>query len=344
MGAVLEMGFDEARDWGEGLKTYRAAVSHYLSSEDKPVPAIASACPTVVQLVQVKYPSLLENLVPVIPPWEIAARLWPQTGVGNSDPHLYYITPCLARAQATSDPLSSGIRYEGAIPFAALYNPLKSLLSKKSSGPVSSSASGEPTLAGMNWATAGGQSQALKIAASLIVEGMDGLANILELAENGLLADVPFIEAWACPAGCLGGSLTIQDPFLARYHLMAFSQKGGGWTPEGDGEAPDVKSFRQKGTLKSRPGLRLDPDLKRAMKKLHRIDEILKRLPGIDCGSCGCPSCLAFAEDIVQGYAGEEDCFYASRENLSKDQWQGRENPNKKGGKFRGKVPAPLKR
>jgi Na+-translocating ferredoxin:NAD+ oxidoreductase RNF subunit RnfB len=314
MEAFLELGFIGAKDGDESLKIYGAAVSHYLSSEDKQIPAIASACPAVVQLAQVKYPSLLENLVPVVPPWEIAARLFQEVEGKNSDLHLYYITPCLARAEATAEPFSSGrrYRYHGAIPLAAIYNPLKSILAKGSDRPVFAPL-GEPALSGMRWAAAGGESQALGMGASLMVEGIDRVAMILELAESGLLAEVPFIEAWACPAGCLGGSLTVQDPFLARYHLMAFLEKKEVGTQKEDRQAAGVNHFRLEGPLHPRPGLRLDDDLKQAMKKLGRIDEILKRLPRIDCGSCGCPTCLAFAEDIVQGYAVEGDCCFVSR-------------------------------
>jgi hypothetical protein len=332
MEAFLELGFIGARDWGKGLRLYRAAVSDYLSSEDKQGPAIASACPAVVQLIQVKYPSLLENLVPIIPPWEIAARLFREVEGKNSDLLLYYITPCLARAVATAEPLSSGrqYRYHGAIPLVDIYNPLKSILARGSHRPVTAS-SEEPAPSEMRWATAGGASHALGMGASLIVEGIDRVTRILELAESGLLAGIPFIEAWACPTGCLGGSLTVQDPFLARYHLAAFLEKKEIGAQDEGGGAEAVIHFRLESPLNPRPGLRLDDDLKKAMKKLRRIDEIFKRLPATDCGSCGCPTCLAFAEDIVQGHAAEGDCCFASRgknRNRSKTMWM---KPKRKG-------------
>jgi len=44
------------------------------------------------------------------------------------------------------------------------------------------------------------------------------------------------------------------------------------------------------------------------------IDDTLKRLPGLDCGSCGSPTCRALAEDIVQGTASETDCVFRLRE------------------------------
>lgn len=44
----------------------------------------------------------------------------------------------------------------------------------------------------------------------------------------------------------------------------------------------------------------------------------MKKFPGLDCGSCGAPTCKALAEDIVRGNACETDCVYYLRENLHK--------------------------
>ena len=48
------------------------------------------------------------------------------------------------------------------------------------------------------------------------------------------------------------------------------------------------------------------------------IDRICGEFPGLDCGSCGAPTCKALAEDIVRGEAREEDCVYYLRESLHK--------------------------
>ena len=41
-----------------------------------------------------------------------------------------------------------------------------------------------------------------------------------------------------------------------------------------------------------------------AIGMLGAIDEAARALPGRDCGSCGAPTCAAFAEDLVVGRAG----------------------------------------
>ena len=60
----------------------------------------------------------------------------------------------------------------------------------------------------------------------------------------------------------------------------------------------------------------LDKDMGEAMRKMQQMEEIYKRLPQLDCGSCGSPSCRDFAEDIVRGKAQERDCIFRLREKI----------------------------
>ena len=53
---------------------------------------------------------------------------------------------------------------------------------------------------------------------------------------------------------------------------------------------------------------RLDEDRKIAMQKLAAIESAVSTLPGLDCGACGAPSCMAFAEDIASGEATMDEC------------------------------------
>lgn len=314
--AFLEIGFTAVQDLGKALQSYRSAVSFYLASEEKPIPPIASTCPAVVQLVQVKYPSLIENLIPIILPYQIMAQNWKKGGNGDLTHALYYIVPCLAQAEAVQGLFSKGAVLAEAIPLVDLYNPLKVAVLRKKEIPDDSPWP-KTAISGMKWAIAGGESKEIGLPATLIVDGIHHVARILELAESGLLDEVRFIEAWACPGGCLGGPLTVQNPFWAKYHLEEWlrkNEKGGG--NKRNKVSLDKESFRWKGPVHPRPGMRLDEELKTAMEKLRRIDEMVKKFPGIDCGACGCPSCLAFAEDVVQGHAPEKECLYVMKKKV----------------------------
>jgi H+/Na+-translocating ferredoxin:NAD+ oxidoreductase subunit B len=50
-----------------------------------------------------------------------------------------------------------------------------------------------------------------------------------------------------------------------------------------------------------------------AAKKFHvridpRVEEIAESLPGANCGACGCPGCLGYAEALVKGKVGPNLC------------------------------------
>ena len=64
------------------------------------------------------------------------------------------------------------------------------------------------------------------------------------------------------------------------------------------------------------PAFVLDQDRGVAFSKLLQIQELEEHLPGLHCGSCGAPSCRAFAEDVVLGRASEDDCIFKVRERM----------------------------
>ena len=63
--------------------------------------------------------------------------------------------------------------------------------------------------------------------------------------------------------------------------------------------------------------LKLDSNIQRAIEKMEFLEKIYKKLPGIDCGSCGAPTCHAMAEDVVRGKASIDDCVIKQRKKIS---------------------------
>ena len=47
-----------------------------------------------------------------------------------------------------------------------------------------------------------------------------------------------------------------------------------------------------------------------------RMEELTAALPGLDCGSCGAPTCAALAEDVVRGQADVNDCTVLMRRRM----------------------------
>ncbi len=334
--AFTGIGFSRVRDMGQGLAIYRRAVAGHLASGRADSPAISSDCPAVVQLVQVKFPSLLENLVPVVPPFKIMADRLGRTAEGGSTGSLCYIVPCLAKARAATEVGNPARSYHHAIPFTEVYPILRTQLQGREEEPFPE-AGDPPSISALEWALPGGQSRAMGLEASLIVDGVSQVAEVLELAENGLLEEVPFIEAWSCRGGCLGGTLNVNNPFWARFQLLSWIRKDDARSQEIPDWGEDAKAYIMEQPFPPRAGMRLDEDLQVAMGKLHRIDEVVKRFPGIDCGSCGSPSCLALAEDVVQGSARETDCICILQKAKTVEAGPGKEASRGRQPKSRGK-------
>ena len=56
------------------------------------------------------------------------------------------------------------------------------------------------------------------------------------------------------------------------------------------------------------PISRLGSTIAESMRMMADIQSLKATLPGIDCGSCGAPTCRAFAEDVVKKLACPDDC------------------------------------
>ena len=137
-------------------------------------------------------------------------------------------------------------------------------------------------------------------------------ALLQEDLEDEKITDVDFVELSACAGGCVGGILTVENPFLARTRLQKIQ---GHLSPEAQPpEVTDERLMLFDHPIKFCEVLSLARDLTTAMELLARVDEIEQDLYGMDCGACGAPSCRALATDIALGRAAVEDCIYIQRE------------------------------
>ncbi|MBI4811198.1 MAG: 4Fe-4S binding protein, partial [Ignavibacteriales bacterium] len=72
--SLKKIGFDDSYDVACASESVSIAIQEYLDTNKNPRPLIAPFCPSIVRLIQVKYPNLLDNLIPIESPMEIAAR------------------------------------------------------------------------------------------------------------------------------------------------------------------------------------------------------------------------------------------------------------------------------
>lgn len=311
--AILNIGFDDVFEVARGAEVITQKTKEMLKDGNRQKPVISSACPAVVRLIAVRFPSLSENIIPLTSPMEVAAQLARKeatlkTGLPDEKIGTFFITPCPAKVTATKQPLAlSKSDVSAVIPIKDIYMSLSQEI-KKVKEPKKLSRAGRD---GIRWARSGGEAQALGIKNYISVDGIHNVINILEALEDEKLKDVEFIEALACISGCTGGPLNVENEFIANSKIRNISDSLPVCNVDGDG-----LSLLWERKIVYKPISPLDPDMSEAMRKMVLMEEIYERLPRLDCGSCGSPSCRDFAEDIVRGKAQERDCIFRLREKI----------------------------
>jgi len=312
--SLLYLGFDDVYEVARGAQEISAATRELLQSGELMQPAISSACPAVSRLIAVRFPNLIHHIVPLRSPMELSAEAArreavEKTGLKPEEIGVFFISPCAAKATAVKDGVTvKKSHVSGVIAMKDVYLRLAQRIGSIEEVKHLSGAGSVGTL----WATSGGEAAATGAERWISVDGIDNVIRVLEDMEDDKLTDIAYVEALACPGGCVGGPLTAENNFVARSRITRICKN----LPETCGEIPREVPRSWDGAPVYRPVMKLSEDLGVAMQMALDLEEIAERLPGLDCGSCGSPSCRALAEDIVRGHARETDCIFVTRERL----------------------------
>ena len=191
---------------------------------------------------------------------------------------------------------------------------------------------------GIGWASSGGEARAVFNNKYLAADGIENVMRVLEDIDNGVMPDLDFVELNACTGGCVGGSMTVVNPFIAKarlHSLRRYLPVSQNTADDPNGQGIPEKYLESDGPVYS-PVSALDSDRATAISKMAEIERIAESLPGIDCGSCGAPTCFAFATDIVRGQAKLDDCIFLLRAHyqaLSEQMEANETTPHPKGEK-----------
>lgn len=318
---LLDIGFDDVFEVSAAAELVSAYTRRYLRQDGIKKPVISSACPAVMRLIALRFPTLYDNIMPMLPPMEIAAKLARERAktahpeLRDEDIGVCFISPCPAKVSYVAQGFGS---YESGVDVVVsmqdVYFALINVMKKgKTPTPVSHSG-----MIGISWATSGGESSAVFNDSYLAADGIDSIIDVLDEIETGKLPQLEFIELNACEGGCVGGVLTIENPYIARARLQSLRR----YLPvsqnflddDGENAVPDEFLFADKPICK--PITRLADSMVESMRRMSEMRRLAAELPGLDCGSCGAPTCRAFAEDMVRGEATEEACVIKLCEQL----------------------------
>ncbi|MBE7717910.1 MAG: 4Fe-4S dicluster domain-containing protein [Lacrimispora celerecrescens] len=319
LNALLTMGFDDVFEVSAAAELVSEATREYLSENPDKLPAISTACPSVVRLIRVKFPNLIPNLLPLNPPVEVAAilaaqRAMEKTGLERDKIGIIFISPCPSKVTYVKSPLGTEhSEVDKVLAIKDVYPRLLSCMKAVGDDPPEIGTSGK---IGISWGRSGGEASGLFTEDYLAADGIENVIRVLEDMEDQKFTNLKFVELNACNGGCVGGVLTVENPYVAevklkrlrkympvaRSHMQAGAEELVKWTKE----------------VQYEPVFNLGETMMESFARLNQVERLLKKLPGLDCGSCGAPTCKALAEDIVRGEAVESDCVYFLRDNVHK--------------------------
>ena len=319
---LLDLGFTDVYEAEHGVDILQDSIKDYVAKNEDNKPFISSFCPAVIRLIQVKFPALVDNIVQLHPPLDVAALYYKQKlidqGVDESDIGIFYVTPCASKIAAVKSPVGEDKSpINGVINMDFIFNKVYTSLKRGDFTTIQDQNKEQLTPEGTLWSLTNGEADNME-GRCLAIDGVHNVMDFLEKVENDEIKDVDFLELRACDESCAGGVLTTQNRFLtverlrkrAKYFKENYS----------DFSKKDILNYTDYlntgigiGKIKPRSMMKLDENMGEAMKKMRRVKEILKCLPDVDCGACGAPNCQALAEDIVQDRAAINHCIFIQK-------------------------------
>jgi iron only hydrogenase large subunit-like protein len=319
--ALKKLGFDEIADVGLSSAVLGRALVKYMKKCQGRRPLISSHCPSMLRLIQVKYPDLVELVVPLDVPREVTAKeirtSFPdKLGLKSEDIGIIYIAPCPAKIVSIKQPAEKAKSwFDGVFSIRDVYSILLphivAIKEKFNEKDVP-----EDFSFNAGWAILGGMTRTVEMENWLAVSGLDHVMKILDDIENSKLRNIDFVEALACMLGCIGGKFNVESPYVARTNSIKQRVKYE--------NRIEIKDEEIEGKLKRgyyfienpilpRPTKYFDTDLETSIKRMKEKERVYKKLRQIDCGYCGAPTCMAFAEDYVRGEVNLTDCIFLSQ-------------------------------
>lgn len=321
LSGLKDMGFDDVFEVSSAAELVSLLSRTYIRDHREQWPFVSTACPSVTRLIRVRFPNLLPHLLPIKPPMEIAAaiaraRAIEATGLKSEDIGIFFISPCPAKVTSVKSPLGyekSEVDHVLAIKdiYPRLIASMKTVVEEDRVEELSHTGN-----IGIGWGSSGGEAGGLLTESYLAADGIENVIRVLEdLEDRKFASTLSFIELNACHGGCVGGVLAVENPFVAKVKLKSLRKY-----------LPIARTHDMPGnidpywtdSIQYEPVFNLGDSLIDSLNKVSKVKDLMTHFPGLDCGSCGAPTCKALAEDIVRGVASETDCIHVLRQYIHK--------------------------
>lgn len=314
---LLDLGFDDVFEVACAAELVSAYTRKYINREGVKKPILSSACPAITRIISMNYPYLCENIMPILPPVDIAAFLAREKAMSEhpelkpEEIGIIFISPCPAKVSYVKNSFAGERNYVSAtVSVRDVYFALLDVMKKREDEPLEMTESG---MIGIGWASTGGESTAILNERYLAADGIENCIRVLDQIDNSDMTNLDFVELNACSGGCVGGAMAVANPYIAQARLQSLkrylpvspNRPASEWIPD---------EYFQEKDVEYNPYSLLSDDRKTAMRMMSDIEKLRYELPGLDCGSCGAPTCMAFAEDIVKNETNVDECTVIMRQ------------------------------
>ena len=309
---LIKIGFDDVFEVSAAAELVSAYTRLYLKTEGVKKPAISSACPVVIRLIGLRFPSLTDNIIHMLPPMEIAAMLARKKAkrehpeLTDEEIGVCFISPCPAKVSYVKNGFAG---YKSQVDTVVSINDIYFQLIAKMQPKADIKSLSNSGMIGIGWASTGGEATAIFNESYLAADGIENVIRVLDQVENGNIPPLEFSELNACSGGCVGGVMTMQNPFIAKARLQTLRRYlpvSQNFLSKEESYIPESYIFNEIPTY--HPISRLSDSMAESMRMMADIQKLRDTLPGIDCGACGAPNCRAFAEDTVRNRSCGAKC------------------------------------
>ncbi|MBS5931382.1 MAG: PAS domain-containing protein [Clostridiales bacterium] len=309
--ALKKLGFYQVRETAEGA-VYVTNEYERLIKEGKMRNIITTSCPSANDLIEIYYPSLVDEMAPVVSPMIAHGKMIRE--VLKEEVKIVFLGPCMAKKrEAQGDERTRGyidavINFEEIEKWLAKEkihitdlepmefdnsNPAVNRLYPISSGVISSVVAME-------------EDAEVRKYRKLYVHGIKNCMELFASMECGEVEGC-FIEANICNGGCIKG------PAVSRKEISRFKVKLD-MEESIRKEAPNqsefhnlnkgslAKTFKNRAPEESMPS---EDELRKILKKTGKV----KKDQELNCGACGYPTCRDKAIAVYQGKAELTMCI-----------------------------------
>lgn len=302
--ALKKLGFTGVSETALGAQEVSAALAEDFAAEKSGL-FISSACPAVVEFFKKHLPAYAPNLTGLFSPVLAHCRLLRK--IFGEDIGIVMISPCIAKKKEAD-------RHPELLDLALTFEDLREWFKFESIDFDNLQADADAAFVparseeGAIYPIEGGMIETIKAfpgtshVRGVPLAGIHDIEKVFSEINMGDLNDLIFVEALACPGGCVKGPCTAKKDaeLTGRMKVIANTR-----FPSGDIDRKAFLNIKEEyhpdATTSLPPDETLIKNALRLVGKFSRDDEL-------NCGGCGYESCRKFARALLEGKAEPAMC------------------------------------